>query len=349
VRTKSLSAAALMLVLSAGCAHVPPSNMTKDRFDYAEAVAESWKRQTLLNVVHIRYADAPVFLDLTSVINTYTRSNTLNASATVPESPGANSVGAGASGTWSNSPTVTYQPVTGDRFARQLLRPIPPASLLQMMEAGWPAQLLFPVAVRSVNGITGQTGGRQAEPDFDRLVQALTAIQSSEGIGFRVSSAKPGEPVLLVISREDRSAAVREQAETVRKLLGLEPGVSELEVAFGSVPRSKHELAMVTRSMVEIMLELGTGIDVPAAHMEDKRVLPMRGLETGPKATPLIHILSGKKAPSDAYAAIHYRDYDFWIDDRDVPSKRLFTFLMILFSLAESGQPSAAPLLTISK
>jgi len=129
-------------LLSLACAHVPPSNVARDRFDYAEALAQSWKRQTLMNVVHIRYGDAPVFLDVTSLINTYTRVNNVNASAGLHGDSDDNVLSAGGSATWSNSPTVTYQPVTGDKFAKQLLRPIPPASLLQMMEAGWPAKLI---------------------------------------------------------------------------------------------------------------------------------------------------------------------------------------------------------------
>jgi hypothetical protein len=36
-------------------------------------------------------------------------------------------------------------------------------------------------------------------------------------------------------------------------------GLKKVEVAFGSVPRSRSEIAMVTRSMVEIMLEVGAG------------------------------------------------------------------------------------------
>lgn len=335
-------------LLSLACAHVPPSNITRDRFDYAEAIAQSWKRQTLMNVVHIRYGDAPVFLDVTSLINTYTQTRNVNASAGLHPTWDDNVVNAGASGTWTNSPTVTYQPVTGDKFAKQLLRPIPPASLLQMMEAGWPAKLIFPVAVRTVNGLRGQALGRAADPEFVELVEALERIQQSDGIGFRISSAKPGENVLLVLTHEERDA-VREKPETVLRLLGLEAGLQEVEVAFGSVPRNRSEIAMVTRSMVEIMLEVSTGIDVPAVHSEEGRVLPL-GPETGRAAAePLVRIHSGAVAPSDAYAATRYKGYAFWIDDRDVRSKRVFTFLMLLFSLAETGQPSAAPLVTISK
>ena len=64
------------LVALGGCSHVPPSNLTSDRMDYGQVVAESWKRQVLLNVVRLRYADAPVFLDVSSIINSYTLAET---------------------------------------------------------------------------------------------------------------------------------------------------------------------------------------------------------------------------------------------------------------------------------
>jgi hypothetical protein len=50
---------------------VGPPTVARDRFDYVNAMSESWKRQILLNLVKIRYMDAPVFLDVASVINQY--------------------------------------------------------------------------------------------------------------------------------------------------------------------------------------------------------------------------------------------------------------------------------------
>ena len=119
-------------------------------------------------------------------------------------------------------------------------------------------------------------------------------------------------------------------------------------MTYGTVPRNNREVAMVTRSMFEIMLELSAGVDVPPPRLTEMRVIPLRAGEgRGAEFKPLVEIRSGTQAPKDAYASIHYKDYWFWIDDRDMPSKRLFSFLMILFSLAETGQIQAAPLITI--
>ena len=48
-----------------------PPTIARDRFDDVTAVSESWKRQMLLNLLKVRYADAPVFMDIASAINSY--------------------------------------------------------------------------------------------------------------------------------------------------------------------------------------------------------------------------------------------------------------------------------------
>ena len=329
-----------------GCAHVPAQRVTRDRFDYASALGDSWKRQTLANVVRIRYADAPVFLNVSSVINSYTLSGTVNAGATLAEKPSTNSAVVGGNASWSNTPTVTYQPLTGDQFTKNLLRPIPPAAVLQLVQAGWPVELIFATSVRAINRLQNQVGLAGGDPLFFQLVSILARIQRSDAIGFKIEGPKDAETVVMVITGEE-AGAVREDGQAARKLLGLDPDAAEFNVTFGAVPRNTREVAMLTRSMFEIMLELSAGIDVPPPHLEGQ-VLPLRAGEgRGEEFKPLVHIRSGPRAPGDAYAAVPYEGYWFWIDTRDIASKRLFTFLMILFNLSESGQAQAAPVVTI--
>ncbi len=52
--------------------------------------------------------------------------------------------------------------------------------------------------------------------------------------------------------------------------------------------------------------------------------------------------------PADAFIAVPYRNYWFWIDDRDMRSKTLFSFLMFVFSLTETGGvKEGAPIITV--
>jgi hypothetical protein len=321
--------------------------VTTDRIDYGQVVAESWKRQTLLNVVRLRYADAPVFLDVASIINSYTVGGNASAQATLPSRADPNVVTLGGTGNWSNTPTVTYQPLLGDRFTKSLLQPIPPVSVFQLLQGGWPATLVFRTVVGSVNGLRNASAGAASDPGFDELSETLSRIQFAGNIGLRVEARKDGGGVAVVIRRAERGTPPDADGRRVRELLGLSGDVGEFEIVYGLVPRTTSEVAILSRSMMEIMLQLGFGIDLPAAHEAGRRALP--GLrQAGDKpATPLVHIRSGIEEPGDAYAAVPYKGYWYWIDDTDVPSKRIFTFLMILFSLAETGQSAAAPVVTV--
>jgi hypothetical protein len=60
-----------------------------------------------------------------------------------------------------------------------------------------------------------------------------------------------------------------------------------------------------------------------------------------------VRIHSSRERPIDAYAAVRYRDYWFWIDDRDMKSKSEFLFILVLFSLAETGVAPQTPVITV--
>ena len=64
------------------------------------------------------------------------------------------------------------------------------------------------------------------------------------------------------------SAEIAASLSEVRRLLGLKPNGDELTVTYGNVPETDRELAMLTRSMMQIMVELAIQIDVPVQHVK---------------------------------------------------------------------------------
>src|SRR6267154_2504610 len=76
---------ALCLVSTAllvGCSSLGPRTIPVDRFDYSASIADSWKQQTLLNIVKLRYMDLPVFVDVASVVAGYSMQTGVNVSGT---------------------------------------------------------------------------------------------------------------------------------------------------------------------------------------------------------------------------------------------------------------------------
>ena len=167
-----------------GCASIGPATVARDRFDYITAISDSWKAQMLLNVVKLRYADSPVFLDVTSVITQTGYQGTLAVSGSWFQNPFSSFAGVTAAGTYGERPTVTYSPLSGDKFARSLMTPIPPAAILNFLQAGYPADLVFRLTVHTINGIHSRYGGsartREADPEFYPLVEKLRKSSNPE-------------------------------------------------------------------------------------------------------------------------------------------------------------------------
>ena len=73
----------IALVLLIGCSHIGPKTVPRDRFDYNTAIADSWKEQTLLNIVKLRYADMPLLGEVASVVSGYTLEGSVNLGGTL--------------------------------------------------------------------------------------------------------------------------------------------------------------------------------------------------------------------------------------------------------------------------
>ena len=357
MQANTITVILLLLAGLSGCSSIGPSTVARDRFDYIAAISESWKAQMLLNLVKIRYADAPVFLDVASVITQTGIQGTLAVSGSwwqnLLQLPFTSSVGVTAAGTYGEKPTVTYSPLSGEKFARSLMTPIPPAAILSFLQAGYPVDVVLRLAVHTINGIHGRFGygprAREADPEFFSLVEKLRAIQQSGQIGLRVTKSGNQTASLLVFSKKP-NPAIDAARDEVRKLLGLDPQADEFNVVYGSVAANNKEIAILTRSMLEILTDLSSYIDVSAANVEQRRTFPSPAPEivNGVPVPALMRILSSSQKPDDSFAAVPYRQEWYWIDDKDFASKRLFSFIMFLFTLTDTGERQGAPVITIA-
>lgn len=114
----------LALLAVTACRSIGPDSVPRDRVDYSNALADSWKDQIVLNIVRLRYGDTPTFLDVSSVISAYTRQVATQATGAVnigvPEdstvTPNA-STNLSAGGSFNDRPTISYTPLTGRKFA----------------------------------------------------------------------------------------------------------------------------------------------------------------------------------------------------------------------------------------
>ncbi|MDD5033374.1 MAG: hypothetical protein PHE55_01335 [Methylococcaceae bacterium] len=309
----------------------------------------------LLNLVKIRYGDTPIFLGVQSVISQYSLAGTINLSGgwngnSLPNSPWSWVTNLSGNAQYRDRPTISFAPMTGERFAKSMLTPIPPTAVVSLLQAGFPARMILRLSVQSINGLQNQFGFQaKAPPPDERFYQSLDLIsdlQQNNQLGMRTT--KDASSVILTIG-ETQDENLRGTAEALRELLGLDPSAKEFSVVYGAIRSGKDEIAMLTRSMLDVLTDLSGYIEIPSRHLAEKRAFPSQPAMNvaGRSIAPLFRIHSGPRKSDDAFVAVSYHDQWFWLDDRDIDSKLTFSFLMFMFALVETHDPVPTPAITI--
>ena len=181
----------LLCLLLPACAQIGPGTIDRDRFDYGNAIASSWKEQTLLNILRLRYGEVPLFLEVTSVINQYSLEGEVRAGGSYLPNVGGDKVDVGGTARWSDKPTITYVPLTGEALTQRLMKPLDPAAVLFLSQGGWSVEFLVPLTVRAANGLQNVSGVRvfrdAGETGFFRLVEIppVCSAPARWGSGWR--------------------------------------------------------------------------------------------------------------------------------------------------------------------
>jgi hypothetical protein len=174
-------------------------------------------------------------------------------------------------------------------------------------------------------------------------------VQAAGAFAMRVEEDKvKGSTGVVFIQRDDVPADILEKGTEIRRLLKLSPDQERFVLTYSPKRGADDELAVNSRSMLQIMQTFASHLEVPEAHLKDHSAWPsIETASTAQDLRPGVRIHSGKNQPASAFAAVRYRDYWFWIDNGDLQTKRALTVIMFFFTLAETGSPEKLPLITI--
>jgi hypothetical protein len=94
---------------------------------------------------------------------------------------------------------------------------------------------------------------------------------------------------------------------------------------------------------------LSRGIEIPASHIEEKRVEEMIS-PVDPELRSLLFPLkihSSVERPADAFVAVRHHDHWFYITHSDHMSKQAFSLLTYLFQMQAPQTQTLGPMITV--
>ncbi len=198
----------LIILAAASCTRgLGPRSISVDRTAYLEAVGNSWKEQILYNIVKLRYGDAPTFVDISRIQQSYQLETSGSAGYTygwgkaptldqdrvrfwVPTAV-TNSLTVGGGIRYQTNPSITYDPVTGEVLKNALMRPIQLTDLFSALSTGWDTKFVFPYCVSSINGLRNKPDNKK----FHELVALWGELHKKGAIHITFEEVEEAQEV----------------------------------------------------------------------------------------------------------------------------------------------------------
>ncbi len=342
-----------------------PSKVAMDgaggRTAYNVTIQSTNAEQMLLNMVRLRYADIPFFLDVASITTQSTFRSELSPTFPIPGFNQENPVQVGTGVMWQDQPTITYTPLEGSAFASRMLRPIDLQTIQLLSYSGWDIDRIFRMLVQNLEGVLQAPEANDPSEkysqytDFMELSQLLRVFQRKGELQLGVNakkSAKDDQPMQETLQIAFPCGG--EEGSKLAKILNCHEkidGRCRREIDFGF--NAKGRLGIMTRSIMSCMYYLSHGVQVPDEHIDSGMVKPPTC--PGPEEDAcwqemfcqLMNICWSRFPPKNCFISVKYHDYWFYIDDNDRSSKKTFALLMQLYNLNAIVPTSRGPILTL--
>jgi hypothetical protein len=353
-RIHSLTTICLLFFAVSGCAVVGPKSISMGRGDYNEAINKTEDEQMLLSIVKGRYGETYSLLAVSGVAANVRF--TTNAGAQFGIGPGENYLGnlVPLSGglAYEENPTITYTPVQGEKYLRQLLSPLPLNLVVLIVRSGTHPAATLALLTNRINDMRNPDFlvGPHAKVDtrFERFVEIGQELDHAGVIQF---VEDPREDVPFDILIAGYQPTYSEKVREYLGLLGLPMPVDESEeivlpVYFAVKGRELDGIAISTRSTFDLIEILRAAIEIPKEHASAGSAIkyPKLGL-----AGKNLRIHSSREKPTRAAVAVKHRGYWFYIQETDMRTKLYYLMIRTLWSvsIAAASDQRAAPVLTI--
>jgi hypothetical protein len=192
---------ALLLAVAAGGCTFGPKALERSHGRYNEAVRQVDEEQLLRNIVHLRYDESPLNLNVASIAAQYELSASAEARPffIAPNPSNSNVIFRTFTSILpdlmlggSNRPTISLDPADDSDAIRQSFTPITLGTLTLLTQSGWPVSSVLRLWVDRLNGVPNAVGASGppcgAAPDFARflrIAELAEAAQTQELLAVR--------------------------------------------------------------------------------------------------------------------------------------------------------------------
>jgi hypothetical protein len=346
--------------VTSGCLNIGPYIMEFERLKYNIAITTTDNQEDLLNLVRLRYHDIPKVLAVSNINSQLTLGADAGGQYTITE--GSSFKGFGDifsflfNTRYEDKPTITYQPLHGDKFVTNILSQIPLDVLMLLYNSGWSVERIFRLCVQSINGIRNAATASGPTPkfapqykDFFVLIKLMRKLQQQDKMNFVYEPVNDKQAMVLSFSED-----ALDSPETLQivDMLRLTPGKTDYPIVINVMDHDPDYVRISTRSVLGVYYYLAQSVDVPQNDIKDGRVVITRHHDGQPfdwneLFAEFFQIKSSQSEPSDAYVRINYRGSWFYIDDRDLESKSTFSLLNQIFAIQAGHIKVEKPTLTL--
>ena len=369
------------ILIMAGCKSIGPGRVQIDRGVYNNIIRETDQEQLLTNIVRQRYLEITQYVQVASLTASYSLSQSYagNVSSTTSAvTPASLTSSFAPTVSYSDTPTISYIPLSNKDFSVSLMTPIPMSSYIILAHAGgYDNTMLYSLFFEEIGDANGDllhyNGTNHLTASFikyDKILYLLSKLYVNDS--FEAPSSVVYGKNLGSILRFKAHRANSHDAIKLKKLLGVPSDSKEIILLEHSLlePLEEKNGILVSpqmtnkpRNMVYVRLRsvyaviylLGYGVRVPCLdinnHLTRELVKKDGSLyDWRDKMSHIFTVYSSEQPPKvQTLVQVRVHNHWFYIKASDQITKGTFDAVIRILTLtsAVASSNNSMPVLTI--